>query len=768
MAGSIGIALQGLSAAMRGFETSSNNIANVNTPGYSRQEIALSSRAAPEQGVQVIDISRVVDEFATKQLWSSSASFKSTESYAFFAGQIDDLLANPNTSISAVTDQFFSAIQTGVDDPASIPNRELILTQTEALARRFSEVDRQLQAQNGSINARLGSTVSSVNEMAGQVGALNDLIRLSDARGEAANELKDQRDQLILSISEKIGGTVQTGTGSTDINLFVGNGTPLVVGGMVSEISASQGDPDINDIEVFVSISGRQINVSDQVREGEIGGMLDFKDEVLLPAWNELGRLAIVFADTVNQQHRKGVDLDGNMGANLFKDPAQVGDVKAFSTNTTPLSPSSDVIIRDTSQLRAEDYVFKFGDNGTFTLTRSDGTVFTEKSFASRTVASPLPGSLAYEGDTMEQSPGKLRLNLDGLDITLETASGQTFAKNDKVLVLPVRTGARSIEVALSAGRELAFASPVRAEAAEENTGAAKVETVSVNPRSQLIPVDMSTALPLGQPNALVYFTDENTYSVYEDPAPLDFDLSKPLTAAIPYTFLDGSGLATGRTFDEGKGIVINGVTVPPTSISDNVGNPVEKQLKDTGPMQLVFGRTTDAGPPIVTYDSYSVYRYDLATDPDQLNPIAVSLNNTYVQGDPIQLQGFEVTLQGKPHAGDRIDLSFNTDGVSDNRNALQLSNLQQQKLVDGGSYQDNYGRLVEKIGTRTSVALINLEANETIKLSAEAIRNGVSGVNLDEEAANLIKFQQQYQAASQVISTARDLFQTLLSVSGG
>ncbi|MEH6651598.1 MAG: flagellar hook-associated protein FlgK [Motiliproteus sp.] len=751
MSGSISVALQGLSAAMRGFETTSNNISNVNTPGYSRQEIILSSRAAPEQGVQVVDVSRVVDTFATQQHWSSSSAFKSTEAYAFFAGQVDDLLANPATSISAATDDFFSALQTGVDDPSSIPNRELILAQSEALARRFSEVDRQLRSQNETINAKLQSAVSNVNELAGQVAGLNDLIRLADARGESANELKDQRDQLIMQVSEQVGATIQTGTGNSDINLYVGNGQPLVIGGNASTLVARQGDPDINDMEVYISINNSEVSVSEQIREGEVGGMLQFKDDVLLPTWNELGRLAIVFADTINQQHSNGLDLDGNLAGNLFTDPAYVGDVRAFSTNSTEISGGSNVIIEDTSLLQASDYVVKFGADGAFFVTRSsDGTVFTKDDFAVRNAA--LSG---YQDATAEYdvANGEIRLNIDGLDIRLSSQQGNAFGENDKVQIQPVRAGAELIHMELKSGRELAFASPVRAEAAEDNGGTIAIGDIRINDRSQRIDVNIV-------PPAVVYFTDANTYSIYQAPAAgVAFDP----TTATAYDFGDDANgntiVSIGRSYDTDVGIDIAGTTAALNLIPGLITDPNEDSVLDLKdrPMQLVFG-TDGSG-----NDTYSVF--DM-TDPS--NPLAVSVNNPYSEGAPIQLQGFEFVPEGKPQPGDKLNFGYNTDAVSDNRNALKLSNRQQERLVDGGSYQDNYGRLVERIGTKASVANINMEANLTIMVSAESIRNGVSGVNLDEEAANLIKFQQQYQAASQVINTARELFQTLLNSTGG
>ena len=795
MAGSISIALQGLNVAMRGFETASSNIANVNTPGYSRQQVEVTSRAAPEQGVQVLNANRIADTFATQQLWSSKAAFAESSQYSFLAGQVDDLLANPNTNISAVTDQFFAALQTGVDDPASIPNRELILVQSKSLALRFVEVDRQFQAQSQAVNAKLESSVNEASQMAGLVADLNDKIRLADMRGEPANELRDQRDELIQSISEKIGVSVQTRTGNSDINLFVGNGQPLVLGGTASTLAAQKGDPDINDFDVVVKIGDKQISLGDEIRTGEIGGMLDFKNEVLIPSWNELGRLAIVFADTVNQQQAKGVDLDGNMGENWFSDPSTKGVVREFSGNQRPPTSTSSVIIRDSKLLKASDYEIQFGAasaDGTgrdFTVTRkSDNKVFTQDKFAAR------PAGTEYADATQSQDNGELLLNLDGLEISFKPNAGQALAENDRFLVQAVRTGAEQIKVALNSGRELAFASPVRVETAVDNGGTLAVELTTVNnlpPKTgQWAGVDLSNARdtagdPLASQDneAVVYFTNETTFSVYKGPT-ANFD---PENLPALYDFdPDVAGVTPlkDRFYDPEKGIDIT-VGDATTGLRETNGSPYQFEISEAeiasqiatrspagsdlgvskdNQLQLVFsqidGKTT-----------YTVYQID---PKNASNPVMLSTGSVYDQEQPIQLSGFAITLKGNPVPGDKLNLSFNSDAVSDNRNALQLSKLQQSKLVDvgedgdsGTSYQDTFSSLVEQVGSRTQVANINLQANEAIMQSAQSIRDGISGVNLDEEAANLIKFQQQYQAASQVINTARSMFDTLLSSVG-
>lgn len=125
---------------------------------------------------------------------------------------------------------------------------------------------------------------------------------------------------------------------------------------------------------------------------------------------------------------------------------------------------------------------------------------------------------------------------------------------------------------------------------------------------------------------------------------------------------------------------------------------------------------------------------------------------------------GFQVTLNGRPNATDTFTVDFNAEGSSDNRNALRLANMQSQVIITGGlSITESYATLVETVGTESNLARINQEASKSLLAQTQASRDSVSGVNLDEEAANLIKYEQLYNANARVISIARDVFDTLL-----
>jgi flagellar hook-associated protein 1 FlgK len=145
-------------------------------------------------------------------------------------------------------------------------------------------------------------------------------------------------------------------------------------------------------------------------------------------------------------------------------------------------------------------------------------------------------------------------------------------------------------------------------------------------------------------------------------------------------------------------------------------------------------------------------------------NPVGVG----YVSGGNITYNGFTTQIDGTPQAGDVFSIESNVGGVSDNRNALLLTGLQTQPTVNGASdFQSAYSQFVAGVGTQTSQAGINRSAQEVLLNQSIENRESVSGVNLDEEAANLLRFQQSYQAAAQVIATVNTIFQTLINAVG-
>lgn len=217
-------------------------------------------------------------------------------------------------------------------------------------------------------------------------------------------------------------------------------------------------------------------------------------------------------------------------------------------------------------------------------------------------------------------------------------------------------------------------------------------------------------------------------------------------------------------------------ITQPSLLTEIDIYDPVaqadlETSLRNAPPLRIVMGA---GGGATQSYDVVDINGNVIDTGsivPGQNNAITIS-----VPANPPTVPSafdYEVSLSGRPEGGDNFSVSFNTNGVSDNRNALKLTDLQSKTVIGinpaapdttGASFTDSYGDLVERVGTLTSQARVDGEATGAILKQATDNRDSVSGVNLDEEAAKLIQFEQYYQASAQIIQVARSLFDTLIN----
>ncbi|WP_417223749.1 flagellar hook-associated protein FlgK [Amphritea sp.] len=683
----LSIGSQATQANQSALSTIGQNISNVNTDGYSRQQVNLVAR--PDlSGVYVQDIERITDKFLTQQVWTDLSSYNQTSTYADLSGRLDNLLASETQSVSAALDDYFGALQNAVDDPTSIANRELFVAQSEALVQRFNSLDANIRGQEDTINQQLEGYASQVSTLADNIAGLNEKIRVAAASNNSANDLRDRRDELTNQLSELVGVTV-VDQSENEYSIYIGNGQPLVIGSSAEKFVAIQGNPDSSQKEIALVIADNVININDSVSGGKIGGLLQYRNEALGDARNELGLIAIGLSESMNEQHRSGINLNNEFGGDLFTDMnndfLQQQRVSANSNNFSDIQ-SARVEIQDVSLLQASGYSLDVGDSDKFTLTRqSDGKQISINQLTA--VTDPTPATAltsADRGDAIaavgqgeyffDAESGSLSFAVDGMKVTIDTSN--RFAKGDQFLIQPVKSGAEDLSLVVQDGRQLALASPIRVT------------------------------------------TDANN---------------------------QGTGVAVAQVTDP-KDIAVTGGELSP-------------------PIQIVFN-TPAAGSSTTTFTVYDM------SDSDNPQPIALTLDDSlgaqtvhdYSPGDDIQLEGYSVSISNMPSAGDRFNFGFNQDGVSDNRNALALSNLQQSNLFDRGSYQDIYGSLVERVGTRTATAVISEQANKAVLDTSTSAKDSVSGVNLDEEAVKLVQYQQAYQASAQLIRVSQTIFDSLLN----
>src|SRR5690606_10374300 len=311
--GLLSIGVSGLHASQAQLQTTGHNITNVDTAGYSRQQVLQKSAGGQYigpagfigSGTTLNDVRRIYSGFIDTQLQSATALNADTKSYLDSINQVNALLADSGTGVNSVLTGFFDALQNVASKPADEASRKLLLSSATSLADRFNSVQTQLKDQSGYLNQQLGTMANRVNDLAKTVAELNLAIRTAGANGGQPNDLLDAREQAVRELNELVG--VKTVDQDGQYALFLGNGQPLVIGNTANRLVTEPSRDDPSRSALIVQTPTTRLDVSKVLTGGAIGGLLRFRDEALDPAMNELGRLALVVADRVNQQLAQGL-----------------------------------------------------------------------------------------------------------------------------------------------------------------------------------------------------------------------------------------------------------------------------------------------------------------------------------------------------------------------------------------------------------------------------------------------------------------------------
>ena len=676
----LNLGISGLKVSQTALQVTGNNIANADRPEYSRQRIETAT--LPERltgfgfigsGARIDNIDRVVDEFLINQVRRDTSSFNRLQVFTSNIEQIDSLLADDVSGLGPVIREFYSAVESSAQDPSSEPARQVVVSQAQTLTQRINSLVARTQQQSIKVNTEAASFTAQVATLAESLAQVNISIATESGRGSGGqpNLLLDKREALLLELSEFVNvSTVQNGT---SVDVFVGNGLPLVVGGEAAKMSTAPSQSSPGDVEItFVGGNGIQQTITSLISGGRLGGVLETR-ETVNDSLNALGRLAISIADTLNRQNSLGLDLDGNIGGNIFRDinDGNIPQQRAITDarNSDPNNQSLSVNIVDVSQLTTSDYtVTVFDNNGAVPL---DYRIIRESDGAT-TIVNGVAGAQS--------------LTLDGFRIDISAATQGNLAADDRFVIRPTRTGGTDLAMAIQRVEDLAYATPIVTEAKSGNTGQgvvsqgemlAIVTDTGTGASIQAAPNPIYSAAGVLAGEILIRFTSATSYTVYEN----------------------SNGLQPFAMF--------SGTIIP-------------------GQANTIFSST-----------------------PGDANYI-----------------GFQMEISGIPAAGDEFTVAANSNGFSDNRNALALGETRNRNILDGGTtnFENTYGKIIERLGTRTAQAQANRDAAESLLAQTTNNRDAISGVNLDEEAANLIKFEQSYNAAARLISVARDLFDTLIA----
>ena len=461
MADLLSTSVSGLLAFQQALDVTSNNIANASTTGYSVETANLTPE--PGQftgagyvggGVQVQSITRAYSAQLTQQVRSSQSSYSSYNTLATQAQQIDNMLSDSTTGLSASLQSFVNALQTVSSSPTSTSARQALLSQGQALAQQLQSYDSQIGQYGSQLESTLGTDVSQINTLSDNIATLNQQIAAATSSGQTPNQLLDQRGTLIDQLSQYV--TVQTlpqANGSEDV--YIGNGQALVSGGVAQQLTTSPGAYDPTQLSIGIQTPTGVADITSSMSGGQIGGLLSARSQLINPTRNALGRISVAVATLVNQQQQAGMTLNGTPGQPMFT----VGGVQVLPNTGNTGSATVSVGRTSLSQLTTDNYTLQYV-GGAWTLT-------------DQTTGQQVP----MTGNGTSATP----FQAAGLSLVV---SGSP-ASNDSYLIEPTAGASAGLTMQLTSPAQVAAASLAQATAAATNAGTATVSTVGVtNPAS--------------------------------------------------------------------------------------------------------------------------------------------------------------------------------------------------------------------------------------------------------------------------------------------
>lgn len=327
-----------LFANQRALSVTSQNIANINTPGYSRQDPILQSTApldgTPGQigtGVQITDIRRVFNQFIQDQLTSQQSSLGRLDVEQGTLSRVEAVFNDgQGTGINQSLSEFFSAFHDLANNPQGMAERNSLLERTRMLASQFSTANNQLEQVQKDLNAEIQGVIGEINTQAAQIADLNNRIQQAEISGQNANDLRDQRDSLLSSLAEKI--DISTLKGDFGQVTVIAGGKPLVESRAYTLRAVADADNSGFVNVVFDSGNGTTTDITSSIGNGRLKGLIDLRDNLIPGYIDQLDRLAAAIVNEVNQQHQAGFGLDGSTGNDFFSPLTPT--VTGFSGNT--------------------------------------------------------------------------------------------------------------------------------------------------------------------------------------------------------------------------------------------------------------------------------------------------------------------------------------------------------------------------------------------------------------------------------------------------
>ena len=432
----LSIGSSGVTAYQRALATVSNNIANVNTDGYTRQDVSLTANQ-PRQignsylgtGARFDRVQRQYDAFVESNLRNSNSDLQSQKPLLSYVNRLIDVMGDESIGLTTAMNRFFESARDLATDPASVVSRSIFLRDADGLAARFRQLAGQFEILDNETRQSVDTDVGQVNALTAQLAQMNKQLAKHSSESNQPSELLDQRDLLLRELSSLVAiktrfetnGAVTVSVGDTlDQGILVNQTTSRDINVLQSNIEPGK-------LEFVIDAYGKPETMPG-ITSGKIGGVMSFRDQVLNPASDSLDNLSVAMVREVNQVHRDGVDAEGLLGGDLF----------GFAKDKMGQASGMNLVIQDANRVAAAGQ-FRVIDNPLNSGTALARVAYTPPQFQGPTqllgdlALAKAPQIATLPSVTIEASQGFTSLGLipigtQNLALTLQTPGpGQTL-----------------------------------------------------------------------------------------------------------------------------------------------------------------------------------------------------------------------------------------------------------------------------------------------------------------------------------------------------
>ena len=819
------IAQRGLNLSQTALETISHNIANVNTEGYSRQRVDLET-TPPYQtrfgqlgtGVTAQSVTRMYDQYIQNNLIEKNSRLAKYEAQKL---SIDALEAVFNESqgngINEALSEFWNAWQEVANNPDGAPERVNLLEKAQTLTDHIQRTRLDMDAIKEDVNQRIEEATTQVNTLIQKIAELNEKIVSSESGFlESANDLRDSRNQHILELAEFLDIDFFEDPSSGAVSVLTKKGTPLVMGSSAWEIRSTR-DAN-NDIRLeWVRPNGGTVDVTDNISSGRLGGWIELRDEFMFDYYSQFDAFTENLILEVNRQHTQGV------GLTKYTDLTGTYDISTYASFQTDMfGDNNDITF---TALTEGDDAHKIGiqfvkaarpsQQLAVSVTQS-GTIPDE--YYNITVTLPVNENGDIDA-TAEEVIRLINENVSDPQPDFPPAAPTTYLAGD-LLRATLARGERgdtdvteltgnpddpaglgfyrlnhNLENVLEFGDEITFGyENARLETSlygDDNdlvwtareTGAAgeavSIEYVDPGAANQALSVTVvggAVTINLAtDASGNIITTAEDIISAVSNNAAASAlvgvdraagDTGDGPVTAMSARFLDRSGSFDLHTYDADGRHTVTRIIVNPDDTREDILDQIGDTFS-TGVAGISAEIIEDTGEHFLRIRAQSGYEFAFSND--NSSALTVLGINTFFEG----INNATISVNGMIEdnvsliASGRVD----EDGLTlsgDNENALDLADIKDRQFDHQGqasTISEAYNTLLSGVGADTHSTTSSYDFNQSLVDQIYAQRDMVSAVNLDEEMADMMRFQYMYQASAKMISAADELLQTLLSL---